>query len=517
MSVDSAAGRELSRLTLGFAIRRPIEIVATLVVVTVTTGVARLLFGHASLPDVAMVYLLGIVAVAMRLTLPAAVLAAAVSVLSFDFFFIPPYLSFRVDDARHVVTFGVMFLVGVVISMLMQRIRAQADSARTREQRTARLYAMTRELSATRDVDRMSEVATSHLHELFEGDVILLARGPAGDLGGEPAPPLAAEDRQAAEWAWRHDCPAGAGTESVPDARALFLPLSSAQGRAGVLGVVPRARDRFADAEQREVLATFAAQIASALERARAASEGEAARLEAETERLRSSLLSSVSHDLRTPLAVITGAASALLDAPFDAAVQRDLLAAICDESARLTVLVKNLLDMTRLAAGAITVRKEWQSLEAVVGAAVGRVEDRLGGRTLRVRVPSDLPLVPFDAVLVEQVLINLLENAAKYTPAATPVEVLASVDATTIVLEVADRGPGVPEAERSRIFDKFYRLPGGTASGAGLGLAICRGVVQAHGGQIWVADREGGGARFLFTLPIEGPPPVVEEDGAPT
>jgi two-component system, OmpR family, sensor histidine kinase KdpD len=383
----------------GTAWRWPIEIAATLVVLTVSTGGAWVLFGRLSLPDVAMIYLLGVVAVAMRFSLFAAILAAVLSVLSYDFFFVPPYFSFRVDDSKHLVTFAVLFVVGVVISTLTQRIREQASVARARELHSAQLYAMNLELSA---------------------------------------------------------------------------------------------------------------------ERARIAEEGEAARVEAETERLRSSLLSSVSHDLRTPLAVITGAATTLLTSAVAAPVQRDLLAAIHDESVRLTRLVQNLLDMTRLAAGALVVKKEWQSVEAVVGAALGRVEDRLDGRPLTVRVPEALPLLPFDAVLVEQALINLLENAAKHTPLGTPIEVSAAADPTTVVLEVADRGPGVPEPERSRIFEKFYRVQGGPASGAGLGLAICRGIVEAHGGRIWVADREGGGARFVFTLPIEGSPPAVEEEGAP-
>jgi two-component system sensor histidine kinase KdpD len=295
------------------------------------------------------------------------------------------------------------------------------------------------------------------------------------------------------------------------------MPLLGSHGRVGVLGVVPRPWGRFVDSEQRQILETFAAQTAGALERARIAAEAEAARLEVETERLRSSLLSSVSHDLRTPLAVITGAATTLLSASeaVDPPAQRDLLSAIYDESVRLTRLVVNLLDMTRLSAGALKVNKEWQSIEAVVGAAIGRVEDRLGGRPLEVHVPASLPLVPFDAVLIEQVLINLLENAAKYSPAAAPIKVsAATARSREIVIDVADRGPGVPEAARPRIFEKFYRLPGAPAGGAGLGLAICRGIVEAHGGRIGVVDREGGGSRFRFTLPIGGSPPAVEEDG---
>jgi two-component system, OmpR family, sensor histidine kinase KdpD len=213
---------------------------------------------------------------------------------------------------------------------------------------------------------------------------------------------------------------------------------------------------------------------------------------------------------------VITGAASTLLEAsPVDGAVQRDLCAVIYEESVRLTRLVSNLLDMTRLAAGAMKVGKEWQSVEAVVGAAIGRVEDRLGGRPLQLEVPRGLPLAPFDAVLVEHVLINLLENAARYSPAGTPITVSVTADdPSELVVAVADEGPGVPEPERARIFDKFYRLRGGPPGGAGLGLAICRGIVQAHGGRIGVGDHAGGGARFHFTLPIDGAPPSVDEDG---
>jgi two-component system, OmpR family, sensor histidine kinase KdpD len=461
------------------------EIAAAVGAVTVSTGVAWILFGHQSLPDVAMAFLLGVVAVAVRRSLGAALLAAVLSVLSYDFFFIPPYLSFTVDDGRHVVTFVVMFVVAALISTLTQRIRRQASDAEVREQRTARLYAMTRELSSARGFDALRAIAIRHVGELCEGEAAILVPGPPGGA----------------------------------DARGIDVPLAGAGGRIGVLRVVPGVRGRFDDLEQRATLETFAAQIAGALERARAADEAEEARLEAETERLRSALLSSVSHDLRTPLAVITGAATTLLTGAgaVDAAAQRDLLSAICDESSRLTRLVTNLLDMTRLTAGSLAVHKEWESIEAVAGAALGRVEERLAGRPIHASLPPDLPLVPFDAVLVEQVLINLLENAAKYTPAGSAIDIRAAATPDEVSVEVADRGPGVPAAERERIFDKFYRVPGARTGGAGLGLAICRGIVEAHGGRIRVADREGGGAVFCFTLPIEGAPPAVEEDGAPT
>jgi two-component system sensor histidine kinase KdpD len=230
--------------------------------------------------------------------------------------------------------------------------------------------------------------------------------------------------------------------------------------------------------------------------------------------------LSSVSHDLRTPLAVITGAASTLLgeSPPADASARRDLLAVIYDESVRLSRLVGNLLEMTRVSSGTLNVDKEWQSLEAVVGAAIRRVEDRLGAHQLSVGIPASLPLVPFDAVLVEQVFINLLENAAKYAPGDTLIEVVVHVDCPRqVVIEVRDRGPGVLAQHKRRIFDKFFRVPGSAAGGAGLGLAICRGVVEAHGGEIEVNGRDGGGSVFRFTLPIERAPPAVEEDEVPS
>jgi two-component system sensor histidine kinase KdpD len=260
------------------------------------------------------------------------------------------------------------------------------------------------------------------------------------------------------------------------------------------------------DPENRQLLDTFAGIIGSAIERTQFAEEARKARLRAETEQLRNSLLSSVSHDLRTPLAVVTGAAATLLDksAPQDPAVRRELLETIHDEGQRLNRLVRNLLEMTRLDAGALRVNKELQPIEEVIGAALNRTEDRLRGREVRTHVPGDLPLVPLDTVLIEQVLINLLENATKYTPAATPIDVGAASRKGIIEVEVADRGPGVSPEEAERIFEKFYRAREGTG-GVGLGLTICRGIVNAHGGRIWVEPRPGGGASFRFVLPLDG------------
>jgi len=330
------------------------------------TAISWAAFGPEQLADAVMIYLLGIVLVSLRFGYGPSLLAAVLSVLCFDFFFIPPLYTFAVHDLSHVVTFGVMFLVALVISGLTQRVRAQEAAAR-------------------------------------------------------------------------------------------------------------------------------------------------AAQLQVETEQMRSSLLSSVSHDLRTPLAVVTGAASSLLEDEIDAATRRELTETILQEAQRLNRLVRNLLDMTRLEAGAVRINKEWQPLEEVVGAALNRVEDALIGRQLLTNLAADLPLVPLDAVLIQQLLVNLLENALKYTPAGSPIEIRASVQPGGVEIVVADRGPGIPEGEEQRIFDKFYRVNGVSGGGVGLGLAICKAIAMAHGGRLSVSRRAGGGAEFHVFLPVAGEPMLPE------
>jgi two-component system sensor histidine kinase KdpD len=490
---------------------------AAVLTVIASTSASWLLFGRTELADVVMAYLFGVVLVAMRFGYGPSILAAVLSVLSLDFFFVPPYLSFSVTDFRHIVTFAVMFFVAVVISRLTKRIRDQADTARKRELRSTRLYAMSRELAGTSAVGELVRIATKHLGEAFDAAVCVLLPDPDGklDLGARDDAkfPLERNDGGVIEWVWTQGKTAGLGTDTLPMASARFLPLTGGRGKVGVLGIRPKNPRALVDPQQRQLLETFANQVANALERVRLAEEARGAAVEIETERLRSSLLSSVSHDLRTPLGVITGATSTLLqdEATLDAATRRDLLETAHEEAERLNRLVRNLLDMTRLASGAIRPKKEWHPLDEIVGVALQRLEPRLGGRRIDVDLPSDLPPVPLDDILIEQVFINLLENAIKYTPSDTPIEIVARHTKGAVEVEVSDRGPGVPTEERDHVFEKFYRLTReGTQGGAGLGLAICRGLVEAHGGRIWVEDRSGGGSRFRFTLPIEGTPPVV-------
>lgn len=485
---------------------------ASVTVVLLTTAVAWLLFGRSQVTDVVMTFLLGVVVVSMRFGFGASLLATVLSVLAFDFFFIPPYLSFAVSDLSHVVTFAVMFFVALVISSLTKRIRDQADAAQGRERRTASLLAVSRELGVAASRDALLEAAARRTGEVFgvRVAIFLPTREERLELAfAHPGTLAPADDHGVADWVWLHQRPAGAGTDTLPLARGLFVPVRGSRGRVGVLALFQGEEpSRLDDPDERQLLSSVAGLIGSAVERTQLVDEARRAMLRVETEQLRNALLSSVSHDLRTPLAVVTGATSALLDedAPTDPETRRELLRTAHEESLRLNRLVGNLLDMTRLEAGALKVQKEPQPIEEVVGAALNRMDDRLRGREVRTDIPGDLPLVPLDPVLVEQVLINLLENATKYTPPRSPIDIVARAQGGEVLVQVNDRGAGVASADAERVFEKFYRAREREGGGVGLGLTICRGIVSAHGGRIWVQarDDDGGGASFRFTLPLD-------------
>jgi two-component system sensor histidine kinase KdpD len=304
---------------------------------------------------------------------------------------------------------------------------------------------------------------------------------------------------------------AGLGTTTLSGAKVLSIPLKTARGGVGVVCLFPEGGTRSLTPEKLDLLETFASQTAIVIERATLAQEAHEAKIRAETERLRNLLLSSVSHDLRTPLATITGAASSLLESEglLKPETRGELIQSILDEAERLNRLLGNLLSMTRIESGGVQVQKEWQPLEEVVGAALNHVEKLLHGRRALVRIPDDLPLVQIDGALIEQVLVNLLENAIKYTPEETTIELTARTADGAVVVEVADRGPGLSEADLDRVFEKFYRgAHAGDRGGVGLGLSICRGIVEAHGGRIWAGNRDGGGATILFTIPLGASPP---------
>jgi two-component system sensor histidine kinase KdpD len=464
--------------------------------------------GHFDNSNLIMVYLMGVVFVATQMGRAASGLAAVVSVAAFDFFFVPPYLTFAVSDTQYLVTFTVMLLVGVVISTLAARVKAQAEAARRREQRTQFLYATSRDLAAAKTIDEVKGAVARHVSELMEGPSEILLPDAGGRIAdGEPAIAGHSRETAVAQWALDHGRAAGLGTDTLPGSSALYVPLRASQSVVGVLSVRPAESLLPLAPDQIELVEALARQAASGLERVRLASA-------METERLRSTLLSSVSHDLRTPLAAITGAASSLLqEAPLSPVDERALKESIYDEADRLGQLVTNLLDMTRLESGALQLNREGQSLEELVGAALARLSRVRRDRKVAIEIPPDLPLVAVDAVLVEQLLVNLFDNAFKYSNADSPIRVKARARADEVEVEVADDGPGLPPGEEERVFEKFHRA-NAAPRGFGLGLPICRAIVTAHGG--WIrAEQRDPGAAFVFALPAsESLAPIAEKDG---
>jgi two-component system sensor histidine kinase KdpD len=494
---------------------------AAFALVAVAAAVAGLLeLAGLSEANKAVVFLPAVVLAAMWWGLGPGILSAILSVLAFDFLFVPPYYTFAVQDIQYLFTLVILAAVALLVGTLAARLRRQIQTSRSRENRLEVLYRLSRALSDVAGAHQLAIAAQREVASVFGGAVhIYLPHGsilePVVSSETERDDPAApGQELAVATWAYEHSQVAGMGTDTLPNARAIFLPLVTPQATVGVLAVELRSPNALSP-ENRQLLETLATQIGMAIERDQLAEQHRSALVDAETERMRSSLLSSVSHDLRTPLAVIAGTSSALLNMgeAADKPTRDGLLTEIYDESNRLTRLVENLLSMTRLDSGVVTMEREWFPVEDVVGSALRRLRSETVGRVINKHVPSDLPVVWIDGVLIEQVLFNLLDNALKYSPEDTPIDISARVAGGTLVLEVADRGPGLAEDEADRVFEKLYR--GAAAKhggrGAGLGLAIARAVVDAHEGRLWASNRPEGGAVFSFSLPLEPAPPTLE------
>ena len=481
--------------------------------------------GHYGLSDsnILMLYLLGVLWVATRRGRGPAILASLLGVAAFDLCFVPPYLTFAVADTQYLVTFAVMLLTALTISTLTDRVRRQAEFARQRERRTAALFELSRRLAASHSFDDILEATLGQVSAGFEGDLAimtpesggqkLITRATKGDALVDDA-----KEASVAQWVFENAKLAGVGTATLPAAQGLYLPLIASRGTVGVLAIRPVPSTHLRELEQLRLLESFANQSALAIERVNLADEARDAWERVEAEFMRNTLLSSVSHDLRTPLAAITGAASSLIqdETALPSGARRELAETIVDQSERMERIINNLLDMTRLESGGLIVKKEWQPLQEVVGATLHHLARRLVGREVRTDLPRDLPMVPLDAVAIEQVIANLLDNAIEYAPANQPIELSARSEQDYVAVTVADRGPGLPVGTEQRVFEKFFRAHGNGSAGRrgiGLGLAICKGLVDAHGGTIAAANRPGGGAIFTFTLPISGTPPRVACD----
>ncbi len=471
------------------------------------TPLARVL----ELTNIVMLFLLLVVGVALRLGRGPAVLAAFLGVALFDWFFVPPHFSFAVSDVQYLITFAVMLLVALVVGQLTAGLRAQARAASERERRVRGLYLMSRELSAALLPQQVAEIAARFLGTEFGARSALLVADDADRLQLQ-ADATAEVDMAVAQWSFDKGEPAGPGTHTLAASGCLMLPLKAPMRLRGVLAVQP-AQAALLGPEQRQLLDTCASLLAISLERIHYIQVAQASTLQIESERLRNSLLSAISHDLRTPLAALVGLADTLgLTPPPLPAPQAEIAGAIRASALRMNALVTNLLDMARLESGAVQLRREWQPLEEVLGSALAAAGAALAAHPVEVHLADALPLLHLDAALIERVLVNLLENAAKYTPPGTPIRVVAAPAGAQVRLTVDDDGPGLPPGREEAVFEKFERGHKEAATpGVGLGLAICRAIVQAHGGRIHGENRlENGrvaGARFVIELPRGEPP----------
>jgi two-component system, OmpR family, sensor histidine kinase KdpD len=496
------------------------QYLAALIVVGVCTGLNFLLDkmvggegGHAQ----SLLYLLGVVLLAFYVGRGPTLFNAAASALLWDYFFLPPRYTLYLTHFEDVMMFAVYFVVALVLGQLATRVRWQERAERRREQRSTALYLLTRDLADGADLDDVAQRLVRQVAQAFNAKVALLPRESSGALArtAHPASTFSVSEKEqsVAAWAFRFGKAAGRFTDNLPSAAAIYLPLQTNRGAVGVLGV-ELAGEQQPTLEQRDLLGAFARQAALVLDRLRLDAEAQKAQLLAESERLGKALLNSISHELRTPIAAITAAATALAETKGPEALQMDktLAGEIQESAARLNRLVSNLLDMTRLESGSVKPRLEWCDISDLINVALRRNERELSNHRMVLSVPRPLPLVKVDFVLIEQVLNNLLLNAAAYTPAGTPVEIKAAAVDDEMTISVADRGPGLPEESLAHVFEKFYRVPGAPAGGTGLGLSIVKGLVEAHGGRVEVQNRPGGGAEFSICLPVVSSPEMAVE-----
>lgn len=522
-SFSSGAGTELSDRRSAKKLRYLWAALACIAV----TAVSMPLAAHFDRSNIVAIFILVVVLVGVRLGRGPAALSAVLNVAAFDFFFVPPRFSFAVSDVQYLLTFFIMLAVGLIAGQLTAGLRFQARVASHREERAGSLYEIARDLSGAMQIDQVIKISRESIERTFRATAAILLPDQSGQIvvptpGASPIPAdgTLAIEIGIAQWAFDRGQPAGFSTDTLPGTEVLYIPLRAPTRARGVLAVKAHNRRLLRIPEQRQLLDTFAALIAIALERVHYVGVAQGALVSMESERLRNSLLAALSHDLRTPLTVLVGLAESLcLTKPDLSTAQRETAEAITEEAHRMSALVSNLLDMARIESGGVQLNLQWQPFEEVVGTALEATRSILKQHHVEIRLPRDLPLVRFDALLIERVLVNLLENAAKYTPAGSTVTVSAEVLADQLSVSVSDNGPGLPPGREEAVFEKFARGHRESATpGVGLGLAICRAIIDSHGGKIRGFNRPGGGATVNFTLPLGSPPTAeIESEPMPT
>jgi len=459
--------------------------------------------------NIVMLYLLAVVISAVYLGRGPSLLAAIAGVLAFDFFLIPPYFTFTVNEAQYILTFLVMFLVSLVISSLTARVHGQAEAAIRREKQTSVLYNLGRELTSATDLDNVTHIIIAHGGEIFAREVVIFLpeNGHLRPYASSANYQCAENELAVATWAYEHNQPAGQDTDTLPAVPLRCQPLKTANNIVGVLGIHPKSPNAFIDPEQRQLLAAFTNQAALAIERASLVEQARQTELFQATEKLQTTLLNSISHDLRTPLVSITGALTSLDEQSdlLNEENRKSLVVTAREEAERLNRLVGNLLSITRIESGAITLYLEPGDIQDVIGTALEQLGKRVANHRVLVNVPEDFPLVPMDFTLMVQALVNVLENAIKYSPEDSLIEVSAVLMDGKARLQIADRGVGIPREDLTRVFDKFYRVQGTeSVGGTGLGLSISKGIIEAHHGNMNAHNRIGGGTIIYLELPLK-------------
>jgi two-component system sensor histidine kinase KdpD len=515
---SEVAGEPIAKKTVGTASRaepldaRPYGV--ALLAVALAVSIGEILWPWIGLENIGLVFLTAVVGVAIRLGLWPSLLASVVSALAYNYFFTEPYHTFNISDTKDVIAVVFFAVVAVIVSNVAAQARTRLLGAMERSRTTESLYAFSRKLAGAGTIDDVLWATAHQIAAMLKVRVVLLLPDNGSialRAGYPPEDTLDEADLAAAKWAWEKNRPAGRDSDALPGAKWLFFPMRTGRGQTGILGICRDEPGPLLRAEQRRLLDALSDQGALAIERVHLVEDIERVRRVAETDRLRTALLTSISHDLKTPLAAVLGAAGALRDMPksFDDGAKADLLGTIIDESERLNRFIANLLDMTKLEAGAVVPNVAPHDIGEILGSALERASKILARHRVEVEIGPDLPMVNVDAVLFEQVLFNLLDNAAKYAPPETTVRIQSWQEQMSVKLQVLDEGEGIPPADLERIFEKFYRARKGdqVRAGTGLGLAISRGFIEALNGTITAANRtDRSGAAFTITLPVARP-----------